>query len=97
MKIISVIGAHPNFMKIAPFIHAINNYNKDSSSTQNPITHILVNTGQHYDDRMYKQYFEDLHIPDADINLGIGSRSHVEQVGKTMIEFEKILRQEKPD
>ena len=97
MKIISVVGARPNFMKIAPFIHAINIYNKASSSIINIITHILVHTGQHYDDRMSKQFFEDLHIPEVDINLGIGSGSHAEQVGKTMIEFEKILRREKPD
>jgi len=97
MKIISVVGARPNFMKIAPFIRAINNYNKTSSSTQNHITHILVHTGQHYDDRMSKQFFEDLHIPEVDYNLGVGSGSHAEQVGKTMIEFEKILRIEKPD
>jgi UDP-N-acetylglucosamine 2-epimerase (non-hydrolysing) len=94
MKIISVVGARPNFMKIAPFIHEIQDYNLKN---ENKIQHILVHTGQHYDDRMSKSFFESLAIPEADINLGIGSGSHAEQVGNTMIEFEKILITEKPD
>ena len=56
-----------------------------------------MHTGQHYDDRMSKTFFESLGIPEADINLGVGSGSHSEQVGKTMMEFEKVLEQEKPD
>jgi UDP-N-acetylglucosamine 2-epimerase (non-hydrolysing) len=95
MKIMSVVGARPNFMKIAPFVKAIQVYNQ-----QNPhetVEHILVHTGQHYDDRMSKQFFNDLNIPDADINLGVGSGSHAEQVGQTMILFEKVLRQLQPD
>ncbi len=93
MKIISVVGARPNFMKIAPFIRAIENYNNNS----NAVEHILVHTGQHYDDRMSKAFFEALNIPSADINLGVGSGSHAEQVGNTMIAFEKVLEKEKPD
>lgn len=61
------------------------------------VEHILVHTGQHYDDRMSNSFFEQLAIPQADINLGIGSGSHAEQVGRTMIEFEKVLKTEKPD
>jgi UDP-N-acetylglucosamine 2-epimerase (non-hydrolysing) len=94
MKIISVVGARPNFMKIAPFIRAIEVYNQVN---KNAVNHILVHTGQHYDDRMSKLFFEELNIPEADINLGIGSGSHAEQVGYTMIEFEKVLQLEKPD
>ena len=94
MKILSVVGARPNFMKIAPFIHAINNFNRTNNEK---IEHVLVHTGQHYDDRMSKTFFEELSIPEADINLGIGSGSHAEQVGQTMIEFEKVLKSEKPD
>jgi UDP-N-acetylglucosamine 2-epimerase (non-hydrolysing) len=94
MKIISVVGARPNFMKIAPFIKAINAYN---ALNNNSIEHILVHTGQHYDDRMSRAFFEQLDIPDADINLGVGSGSHAEQVGHTMIEFEKVLKDKKPD
>ncbi len=101
MKIISVVGARPNFMKIAPFIRAINIYNEKlpdlKSDSASRIEHILVHTGQHYDDRMSKTFFEELNIPPADINLGIGSGTHAEQVGYTMIEFEKVLKQEKPD
>ena len=94
MKIISVVGARPNFMKIAPFIHAINNHNKINN---NKVEHLLVHTGQHYDDRMSKSFFEDLNIPEADINLNVGSGSHAEQVGQTMMAFEKVVKAEKPD
>ena len=95
MKIISIVGARPNFMKIAPFIHAIKNYNKTKNSKK--IEHILVHTGQHYDDRMSKVFFESLNIPDADVHLGIGSGTHAEQVANTMVEFEKVVQAEKPD
>ena len=95
MKIISVVGARPNFMKIAPFIHTIEDYNKNYPF--DGIEHILVRTGQHYDDRMSKVFFESLKIPDADIHLDIGSGTHAEQVGNTMIAFEKVLKEEKPD
>lgn len=94
MKIISVVGARPNFMKIAPFIKAIKKYNQNAVDK---IEHILVHTGQHYDDRMSRSFFEQLEIPDADINLGIGSGTHAEQVGYTMIEFEKVIKENKPD
>ena len=98
MKIISVVGARPNFMKIAPFIKAINEYNSSSVTHHSSlISHILVHTGQHYDDRMSLKFFEDLGIPEADINLGVGSGTHAEQVGQTMIAFEKVLHKEKPD
>jgi UDP-N-acetylglucosamine 2-epimerase (non-hydrolysing) len=94
MKIISVVGARPNFMKIAPFCHAIEEYNKTADEK---IEHLLVHTGQHYDDKMSKAFFEALNIPQADINLSIGSGSHAEQVGRTMIEFEKVVWEHKPD
>ena len=95
MKIISVVGARPNFIKISPFIKAINNHN--DSSPDITIDHLLVHTGQHYDDRMSKSFFESLNLPESDINLSIGSGTHAEQVGNTMIEFEKICLLEKPD
>jgi UDP-N-acetylglucosamine 2-epimerase (non-hydrolysing) len=94
MKIISVVGARPNFMKIAPFIREVQKYNQDNSE---PIQHLLVHTGQHYDDRMSQAFFDALNIPEADINLGIGSGTHSEQVGNTMIAFEKVLKQHHPD
>lgn len=95
MKIVSVVGARPNFMKIAPFIRALRQYNE--SSPKVAVEHLLVHTGQHYDDRMSRAFFEDLSIPDADINLGIGSGSHAEQVGRTMIQFEKVLHEHRPE
>jgi UDP-N-acetylglucosamine 2-epimerase (non-hydrolysing) len=94
MKIISVVGARPNFMKIAPFIQAIHDYNIGGEER---IDHLLVHTGQHYDDMMSRSFFEQLGIPEPDINLGIGSGTHAEQVGQTMIAFEKVVRSHKPD
>ena len=95
MKIVSVVGARPNFMKIAPFIKAINVHNDSANSEK--IEHILVHTGQHYDDCMSKAFFEGLGIPEADIHLGVGSGTHAEQVGYTMMAFEKVIQKEKPD
>jgi len=119
MKIMSVVGARPNFMKIAPFFKAIEQYNRIKSSglkensktikreeVINPcanqfvgsaISHIIVHTGQHYDDQMSRAFFEQLEIPEPDIYLGVGSGSHAEQVGNTMIEFEKVVKKHKPD
>lgn len=94
MKILSVVGARPNFMKIAPFIRAIEKHNQDNGGG---IQHILVHTGQHYDVRMSEAFFRALKIPDPDINLEIGSGSHAEQLGNTMIAFEKVLLENKPD
>ena len=81
-------------MKIAPFLQEIKAYNKVEG---NIVQHLLVHTGQHYDDRMSEAFFQELNIPKADINLGIGSGTHAEQVGNTMIAFEKVLYKEKPD
>ncbi len=86
----SVVGARPNFMKIAPFIHALQ---KESDTFES----FLLHTGQHYDAAMSQSFFESLDIPKPDVDLGIGSGSHAEQVGHTMIAFEKVVRQWKPD
>ena len=94
MKIISVVGARPNLMKIAPFINAIKMHNQKFKSSVN---HYLVHTGQHYDTDMSDIFFIQLNISKADKYLKIGSGSHAQQVGKTMIEFEKVLEIEKPD
>ncbi|MFH0758953.1 MAG: UDP-N-acetylglucosamine 2-epimerase (non-hydrolyzing) [Bacteroidota bacterium] len=94
MKIISVVGARPNFMKIAPFIRAIEKHNRQSAD---PVEHILVHTGQHYDHQMSQTFFDALNIPPADIHLEVGSGTHAEQVGHTMIAFEKVVISEKPD
>lgn len=95
MKIISVVGARPNFMKVAPFIEAIQQHN--SSGAGEAVEHLLVHTGQHYDDRMSDLFFEELGIPRPDLNLNVGSGTHAEQVGHTMIKLEKVLMDERPD
>jgi UDP-N-acetylglucosamine 2-epimerase (non-hydrolysing) len=94
MKILSVVGARPNFMKIAPLVTAIDKHN--SARPDKPIEHILVHTGQHYDIRLSDSFFCDLNIPLPDFNLEVGSGTHAEQVGRTMIAFEKVLYHIKP-
>ena len=95
MKVISVVGARPNFMKISPFVKAIENHNASGSLPE--IQHILVHTGQHYDDNLSNYFFRSLGISEPDINLEIGSGTHAEQVGQTMIAFEKVVREIQPD
>jgi UDP-N-acetylglucosamine 2-epimerase (non-hydrolysing) len=90
LKIINIVGARPNFMKMAPIIEAMNKY-------PDKIEHLLVHTGQHYDEKMSQSFFVDLGMPKPDINLGVGSGSHAEQTAKIMVAFEKVCIQEKPD
>lgn len=90
MKILNIVGARPNFMKMAPVIEAMNQY-------PDRIEHLLVHTGQHYDARMSKAFFDDLGIPRPDINLGVGSGSHAEQTGQVMMAFEKVCLEQEPD
>ncbi len=97
MKIISVVGARPNFMKVAPIYRAINKYNDQNQNLSSKIDHLICHTGQHYDEKMSKVFFDDLELPQPDFYLGVGSGSHAEQTAKVMVEFEKILIQEKPD
>jgi UDP-N-acetylglucosamine 2-epimerase (non-hydrolysing) len=103
MKAILVCGARPNFMKIAPLLRAIakhnglNQPNNHNKFNKQPITPILVHTGQHYDYEMSQVFFQDLELPKPDVYLGVGSGTHAEQTGKVMIEFEKVLLKEKPD
>ena len=90
MKIINVVGARPNFMKMAPLIEAMNRH-------PDRIEHLLVHTGQHYDRKMSQAFFDDLGMPVPDIDLGIGSGSHAEQTGKIMMAFEKVCEKHRPD
>jgi len=94
LKIISVVGARPNFMKMAPVHKALSRLKNDSKTK---IEHKICHTGQHYDANMNKVFFEDLELPEPDYYLGVGSGSHAEQTAKIMIEFEKVLLNEKPD
>lgn len=89
MKIINVVGARPNFMKISPIMRVMQKHED--------LNAILVHTGQHYDYNMSKVFFEDLDIPTPNIHLGVGSGSHAQQTAKIMLEFEKILISETPD
>lgn len=89
-KVISVVGARPNFMKVAPVHKAFKNYSSE-------IEHLICHTGQHYDEKMSKVFFDELELPKPDFYLGVGSASHAEQTAKVMIEFEKVLIKEKPD
>ncbi len=95
MKIMSVVGARPNFMKVAPLIMAIREHN--GSNAPETIQHILVHTGQHYDQLMSEAFFTDLNLPRPDVHLGIGSGSHAKQTAEAMREFEAVLLTEKPD
>lgn len=97
LKWIIVAGARPNFMKIAPLIKEINRYNHQSINDRAEIIPLLVHTGQHYDDKMSKVFFEDLGLPKPDVDLGIGSASHAVQTAKIMIEFEQVCLETKPD
>jgi len=89
MKIVNVVGARPNFMKIAPLIKAMQKYPQ--------IQPLLVHTGQHYDATMAGRFFEDLDIPPPDVSLGVGSGSHAIQTAEIMKRLEPVLEREHPD
>jgi UDP-N-acetylglucosamine 2-epimerase (non-hydrolysing) len=89
MKVITVAGARPNFIKIAPLYRAF-------QDKANRFEHLICHTGQHFDKNMSKIFFEELQIPEPDFNLGVGSGSHADQTARIMIEFEKVLLKEKP-
>lgn len=97
LKWLIVAGARPNFMKIAPLIKGVEQYNHDRNNDGAAIMPVLVHTGQHYDEKMSKVFFEDLCMPKPDIDLNIGSASHAVQTAKIMIEFEKVCADTKPD
>lgn len=89
-KLLCVVGARPNFMKIAPLIAAFRN-------GPQPIEATLVHTGQHYDAAMKSAFFDQLGIPEPDIDLEVGSGSHSQQTAEIMRRFEPVLEAEAPD
>lgn len=88
-KIICVVGARPNFMKVAPIIRAFAPY-KDQ------LQPYLVHTGQHYDKAMKDAFFDQLGIPEPDIDLGVGSGTHAEQTANVMLRFEPVVDEQDP-
>jgi len=89
-KVISVVGARPNFIKIAPVYRAFLPY-------RDKVIHKICHTGQHFDANMSKIFFEELEIPEPDFNLGIHGGSHSQQVAGIMTAFEQVLLDEQPD
>jgi len=84
LKVMHIVGAHPNFMKVAPLMEEMSKYPQDFDQ-------LLLHTGQHYDERMSKSFFDDLRLTKPDVYLGVGSGTHAEQTGKIMIEFERPI------
>lgn len=90
MRVLSVVGARPNFMKVAPIVRAFRAYGA-------AFEQILVHTGQHYDERLSASFFRDLGLRAPDINLEVGSGTQAEQTAKVMIGFEPVCQNFKPD
>ena len=88
MKIVSIVGTRPNFMKIAPLVREFNDRN---------IEHVLIHTGQHYDTAMSDLFFNELKIPKPDINLGIGPNTHENLMDEMKTQLKKELKKHKPD
>jgi UDP-N-acetylglucosamine 2-epimerase (non-hydrolysing) len=87
--VICIVGARPNFMKMAPLLRAF-------AAHQPPIPTLLVHTGQHYDRDMNDKLFDDLRLPQPDINLEVGSGSHAVQTAEVMRRFEPVVDEKKP-
>ena len=90
MRILYVVGARPNFMKVAPVIRAM-------KESLDQCEQIIVHTGQHYDDNMSQAFIDDLDLPQPDVNLEVGSGSHAWQTAHVMLRFEPVVLDYKPD
>jgi UDP-N-acetylglucosamine 2-epimerase (non-hydrolysing) len=90
MKVINVVGARPNFMKVAPIVEAMKRRAEEFAP-------LVVHTGQHYDAQMSDAFFRDLGLPKPDVYLGVGSASHAVQTAAVMQSFEPVVLAEKPD
>ncbi|MDQ6652298.1 MAG: UDP-N-acetylglucosamine 2-epimerase (non-hydrolyzing) [Acidobacteriota bacterium] len=90
LKVINVVGARPNFMKVAPIVEAMKRRDREFTS-------LVVHTGQHYDSAMSDAFFHDLDLPQADVYLGVGSSSHAAQTAAVMERFEPVVVKENPD
>ena len=96
MRIVTVIGARPQFVKAAGLSRAIRVHNQGANQNL-CIQDIIVHTGQHYDANMSDIFFEELAISPPSYSLGIGSGTHAQQTGQMLIQIEEILQQEQPD
>lgn len=90
LKVLNIVGARPNFMKIAPLVHAM-------TERADAITQRLIHTGQHYDFNLSDAFFRDLDVLPPHINLDVGSGSHSEQTAKIMLAFERVVEDQRPD
>ncbi len=90
LRVLHVVGARPNFMKVAAVMRALAAYPERFEQ-------VLVHTGQHYDYRMSQAFFEDLDLPEADEHLGVGSGTHAEQTARILLAFEPLVLERRPD
>lgn len=90
MQVLHVVAARPNFMKVAPIVHAM-------AARPDRFRQVIVHTGQHYDAAMSQIFFDDIGLPRPDFELNIGSGTHAEQTARTMLAFEPVLVARKPD
>jgi UDP-N-acetylglucosamine 2-epimerase (non-hydrolysing) len=90
LRLVNIVGARPNFMKIAPLMAAYRHYPDE-------LEPVLVHTGQHYDENMSRLFFDQLQLPRPDLDLGVGSGSHAAQTARIMVELEKHLEAHRPD
>jgi UDP-GlcNAc3NAcA epimerase len=95
MKIASIVGARPQFIKLAPLVRTLQG--RRHSKTGRQVEHIIIHTGQHYDYVMNEIFFKELGIPEPDYNLEVGSGSHGWQTAEILKKAEKVLRKERPD
>src|SRR2546425_2735228 len=89
LKVINVVGARPNFMKVAPIVAAMERRERE-------FTPLVVHTGQHYDSMMSDAFFRDLELPEPHVYLGVGSASHAAQTAAVMERFEPVVLKEQP-
>ncbi|MFC7486646.1 non-hydrolyzing UDP-N-acetylglucosamine 2-epimerase [Knoellia sp. CPCC 206453] len=88
MKVLSIVGARPQFVKLGPIAHALTSAGHE---------HVIVHTGQHYDAKMSDVFFEDLGIPAPDVHLGVGSGSHGVQTGAMLTQLDAVIEEHDPD
>src|SRR5215210_1950961 len=90
LKVLNVVGARPNFMKVAPIVEAM-------KRREGEFMPLLLHTGQHYDEGMSEAFFRDLRLPRPDVYLGVGSGTHAAQTAAVMQSFEPVVVGERPD